>query len=181
MKKSEAKDLLAFLDQNRRAGTSHLIATAALSTDRLVYIVMGTQNMADCMKDRLRDMGGWDPQRVKVVTLGSLRRCRGMAPGIVLLDTDAAYALAVVEKREEKDSAAESAPPSRCKITVEYLDPTPEGVMREPTVLDFDELHFHQHRPVHKEFDPVTGRCTKMTPDRMTTTMITGHKMNPAV
>jgi hypothetical protein len=66
----------------------------------------------------------------------------------------------------------------RTRVTIEYLEPTLEGAVLDPIVLEFDSFEIHQSRPVHYEYD-YTGRVTNITPDQTTTTVITGTRTVP--
>lgn len=59
----------------------------------------------------------------------------------------------------------------RTRLTIEYLDPLPDGTEVPSSVLDFDELHIQQNRQVDSVFE---GGQMVLKPSPVTTTIITG-------
>jgi hypothetical protein len=67
----------------------------------------------------------------------------------------------------------------KARITIEYLEPAPDETVQAPIVLEFDDLHIFQSRPVHPTFNQDLGGAVTFTPDRTTTTVLTGQKTVP--
>ena len=65
------------------------------------------------------------------------------------------------------------------RVTIEFLEPGPDGSILDPRVLEFDHLDVEQSRPVHATFNPQLGGAVTHTPDLTTTTVLTGTKTAP--
>jgi len=61
----------------------------------------------------------------------------------------------------------------KVKVTIEYLEPHPDGFELDPVVFQFDRMHISQERPVERILDP-EGGVSQLIPGPETTTVITG-------
>ena len=68
----------------------------------------------------------------------------------------------------------------KTRVTIEFLEPAEDGTMWSPRVMEFDHLDVEQSRPVHTTFNPQLGGAVTLTPDRTTTTVLTGTKTAPS-
>ena len=64
----------------------------------------------------------------------------------------------------------------KARVTIEWLEPTDEGILFPPNVLEFDQLVMSQSRPIQVEHNP-DGTIARLIPDQITTTVLTGTKV----